>query len=177
MSTEKALQADVRDLAREDYLYRDHLYRGKALDEVTREGLPPANTMASLHPEVITKMVRKMSVLTLDEFVGQFRSAMFPEEESAARVDIDVAKKKPPVSEPVPALKKRPNRRVKPPYNPASPFPQMIDAKEVAAALGCSLQHVYTAAADGRLPHHRYSGRIQFSVDEIRDYIRDHKTA
>lgn len=68
-------------------------------------------------------------------------------------------------------------RRARPAYDPASPFPQMVDAKVVAAALNCSIPHVYALAASGRLTHSLFEGRVQFSVDDINDYLRDHKVA
>jgi hypothetical protein len=73
--------------------------------------------------------------------------------------------------------KKKRNRRPKPPYDPASPFPQAIDAKQVAAALGCSPQHVYSEVAAGRLPHHRDNGRLYFLVPEIMEYQRNQRIA
>lgn len=68
-------------------------------------------------------------------------------------------------------------KRVRAAHDPASPFPQMVGADEVAVALGCSVQHVYALAAAGRLPQSRFDGRIQFAVDGIRDYLRDHEVA
>lgn len=66
---------------------------------------------------------------------------------------------------------------VRPAHDPASPFPETIDADAVAVALGCSLQHVYAMAASGRLPHSRLDGRIRFPVIGIQDYLRDHEVA
>jgi hypothetical protein len=73
--------------------------------------------------------------------------------------------------------KKKRNRRPKSPYDPASPFPQTIDAKQVAAAPGCSPQHVYSEVAAGRLPHHRDNGRLYFLVPEIMDHQRNQRIA
>jgi hypothetical protein len=69
---------------------------------------------------------------------------------------------------------KKPVRAV---HDPASPFPEMVDAKEVAKALLCSPQHVYALAAAGRLPHSRRDGRPQFPVDGIKEHLRDHEVA
>jgi hypothetical protein len=69
---------------------------------------------------------------------------------------------------------KKPVRAV---HDPTSPFPEMINAEAVAVALLCSPQHVYAMAAAGRLPHSRRDGRLQFPVDGIQQYLRDHEVA
>jgi len=62
-------------------------------------------------------------------------------------------------------------------HDPASPFRETVDAKQVAAALNCSVQRLYALAAAGRLPHHRDDGRLYFYVLEILEYQKNQKVA
>jgi hypothetical protein len=95
---------------------------------------------------------------------------------------------KPPASECIPRLtggsadperviQRRPGRRVKPPHDHASPFPQTFNAKEVAAAIGRSPAFVYSEAKAGHIHYSRYNGRLEFSEQDIQDYIRAHRVA
>jgi hypothetical protein len=71
----------------------------------------------------------------------------------------------------------RPNRRVKPAHDPRSPFPETFNVEQAAAAIGLSPPFIYSEAAAGRIHHSRYNGRIQFTQQDIDEYIRDHRVA
>lgn len=73
--------------------------------------------------------------------------------------------------------KRKRKRRQKPAHDPASPFPQMVDAKVVAAALDCSVPHVYALTASGRLHYSLFDGMKRFTVADINDYLRGHRVA
>jgi Helix-turn-helix domain len=139
--------ADVRDLDREDYLYRE-----------TR---PATNTMASRYPAVITKMINKMSSLSPDDFLTQFRSAVFHGGEP-----VDVTKKKPPAWETSDHLR----------HNPTSAEP-LIDADAASKYLGYKPITMLRMAKQGQLPSVALpigkSGkfRYRFKVSELEAYV------
>lgn len=61
--------------------------------------------------------------------------------------------------------------------SPAQPPEPLVDVKAAARFLGVPQSWIYSAAADGRIPHHFVGRYLRLRISELEEWLQDGRPA